>query len=153
MELDKIIYLSMACFTGFLVILIIILGNYGSNISKEPNFIMFFRWYIFLLVLNLINIMITFIFHYIMVDIPGVKGLKGFTGDKGLSGENNKCFCEPPTDKKVTDIKNLDINRDIKTRDVNNMENNRVGTLIYHDNDDNNNTPLSFDKEHKYAPS
>ena len=158
MRLDKAVYLGLACFTGFIAILGIILGNYGSNVSKEPNFLMFFKWYIFLFVFNILNIMVTLIFHYIMADIPGVKGLKGFQGDKGMSGENTKCFCgDQVREARRTLLETIDINRDVKTRDVfeikTSQDDQRVGTVIYHDNDDNNNTPLSLGEEHKYTPS
>ena len=93
-----------------------------------------------------------------MVDIPGVKGLKGFQGDKGMSGENTKCFCNNQVSgDREKSIKTIDISRDVKTRDVFDMktsqDNERVGTVIYHDNDDNNNTPLRLGEEHKYTPS
>ena len=73
MELDKIAYITLACLTGLIIILVIAFGTYGSNISKDPSFIMFFKWYIFLFVFNLFNILVTLIFHYIMADIPGEK--------------------------------------------------------------------------------
>ena len=47
MRLDKAAYLALAIFTAFIIILVIAFGTYGSNISKDPNFIMFFKWYIF----------------------------------------------------------------------------------------------------------
>ena len=146
MRLDKVAYLSLACFTGFIIILVIAFGTYGTNISKEPNFLMFFKWYIFLFVFNLLNIMVTLIFHYMMADIPGVQGLKGFVGDKGLSGENAKCFCNTFTSgtQEDTSVQSLDINNDIKTRDVSESsgDTERVGTVIYHDNDSNDQTPF-----------
>ena len=144
MELDKAAYLALASFTAFIIVLIIAFGTYGSNISKDPNFIMFFKWYIFLFVFNLLNIMVTLIFHYIMADIPGQQGLKGYMGDKGLPGENDKCFCtnideESPDN---TSVQTMDINDDIKTRDVTTVSpRTRVGTLIYHDDDNDDNTP------------
>ena len=149
MRLDKLAYLSLACFTGLIIVLVIAFGTYGSNISKDPNFLMFFKWYIFLFVFNLLNILVTLIFHYIMADIPGVQGLKGYIGDKGLSGENDKCFCRETDTSNVNraNIDNLDINADIKTRDVNNMDDARVGTVIYHDSDNNPNTPLMVGPE------
>ena len=153
MRLDKVAYLSLACFTCFIMILVIAFGTYGSNISKDPNFIMFFKWYIFLFVFNLLNIMVTLIFHYVLADIPGVQGLKGFIGDKGLPGENAKCFCNDQTsDENNESIQSLDINRDIQTREVTNMGRDRVGTLIYHDDDNEPNTPLIIGKE-QYAPA
>ena len=153
MRLDKAAYLALASFTGFIIILVIAFGTYGSNISKDPNFIMFFKWYIFLFVFNLLNIMVTLIFHYMMADIPGVQGLKGYLGDKGLPGENDKCFCNQHTVVNVEDsIQSMDINRDIQTREVTDIDRNRVGTLIYHD-DDNENTPLIVGREQYTAPA
>ena len=153
MRLDKLAYLSLACFTCLVIVLVIAFGSYGTNISKDPNFLMFFKWYIFLFIFNLINILITLIFHYVMADIPGVQGLKGYSGDKGLAGENDKCFCSSQSGGRIpnTDIDSLDINADIKTRDVNNLQDDRVGTVIYHDTDSNPNTPLVVGRED--APS
>lgn len=153
MRLDKLAYLSLACFTCLVIVLVIAFGSYGTNISKDPNFLMFFKWYIFLFIFNLINILITLIFHYVMADIPGVQGLKGYSGDKGLAGENSRCFCDDVNDADANnvDIDSLDINADIKTRDVNNLQDDRVGTVIYHDTDSNPNTPLVVGRED--APS
>lgn len=152
MRLDKAAYLALASFTAFIIVLIIAFGTYGSNISKDPNFIMFFKWYIFLFVFNLLNIMVTLIFHYIMADIPGQQGLKGFMGDKGLPGENDKCFCTNITEESPDDtsVQTMDINNDIKTRDVTTVDGSpptRVGTLIYHDDDNDDNTPLIVGQE------
>ena len=157
MRLDKVAYLSLACFTGFIIVLVIGFGTYGSNISKEPNFLMFFKWYIFLFVFNLLNIMVTLIFHYMMADVPGVQGLKGFVGDKGLSGANAKCFCDTnaPTNPNDTSVQSLDINSDIKTRDVSmelDSDPERVGTVIYHDNDNDPQTPLFVGREYSEPP-
>ena len=136
MRLDKLAYLGFSFFTGLVIIIVIVLGTYGTNISNDPNFLSFFKWYIFLLVVNLLNILITLVFHYLMADIPGVKGLKGYTGDKGLPGENEKCFCDDPSVDDVPD--EVDINNimtdDIRTRPVtDDSETTQVGTLIYHD--------------------
>jgi len=131
MELDKIAYITLACLTGLIIILVIAFGTYGSNISKDPSFIMFFKWYIFLFVFNLFNILVTLIFHYIMADIPGEKGLKGFTGDRGLPGESSKCFCQY-NDTITINAKDIDLNKNIHTRDVmgpNKID--RIGTIIY----------------------
>ena len=158
MRLDKIAYLALASFTGFIIVLVIAFGTYGTNISKDPNFLMFFKWYIFLFVFNLLNIMVTLIFHYMMADIPGTQGLKGFVGDKGLPGENAKCFCDThaPLNPNDTSVQSLDINKDIKTRGVSmNMsgtEPERVGTVIYHDTDDNPHTPLFLEREYTEPP-
>ena len=132
MELDKIAYITLACLTGLIIILVIAFGTYGSNISKDPSFIMFFKWYIFLFVFNLFNILVTLIFHYIMADIPGEKGLKGFTGDRGLPGESSKCFCVDGIKLSNQKIKDIDLNKNIHTRDVMGPNKiNRIGTVIY----------------------
>tara|TARA_Y100000389_G_C17232716_1_gene398989 strand:+ start:82 stop:348 length:267 start_codon:yes stop_codon:yes gene_type:complete len=88
-----------------------------------------------------------------MADIPGVQGLKGFMGDKGLPGENDKCFCDThePTNQRDS-IQSLDINRDIQTREITNMESERVGTVIYHDDDNEPNTQLIVGRE-QYSPA
>ena len=127
-------YLALGCFTSLLIILVIVFGTYGSNISKDPTFISFFKWYIFLFVFNLFNILVTLIFHYIMAEIPGVQGLKGYTGDKGLPGESGKCFCDTDKDGTPENIKSLDITDDIHTRDFIEQfaSGDRIGTMIYH---------------------
>ena len=143
MRIDKLAYLGFSFFTGLVIIIVIVLGTYGTNISNDPNFLSFFKWYIFLLVVNLLNILITLVFHYLMADIPGVKGLKGYTGDKGLPGENEKCFCDDqePGDVEV-DINNI-MTDDIRTRPVTDASRTtQVGTLIYHDNNPNEDETL-----------
>ena len=133
MRLDKLAYLGLSFFTSLIIIIVVVMGTYGSNISTDPNFLSFFKWYIFLLVVNLLNILITLIFHYLMADIPGVQGLKGFTGDKGLSGDNHKCFCENSEESASDYSINDNITSDIRTRPVHDEDDNQVGTLIYHD--------------------
>ena len=136
MRLDKLAYLGLSIFTLVIIVIVVVLGNYGMNISSDRNFLAFFKWYIFLFVFNLLNIFVTLVFHYIMADVPGVQGLKGFTGDKGLPGENEKCFCSRIDNTGPGDtISSIDLTSDIKTRIVTDLQNQRVGTLIYHDND------------------
>lgn len=143
-------YLALGCFTSLLIILVIVFGTYGSNISKDPTFISFFKWYIFLFVFNLFNILVTLIFHYIMAEIPGVQGLKGYTGDKGLPGESDKCFCDTDKDGTPENIKSLDITDDIHTRDFIEQfaSGDRIGTMIYHGGTD---TSLTADYRQKVA--
>ena len=50
-------------------------------------------------------------------------------------------------------IQSMDINRDIQTRRVTDVDRNRCGTLIYHDDDDNENTPLIVGREQYTTPS
>ena len=134
MRLDKLAYLGLSIFTLVIIVIVVVLGNYGMNISSDKNFLAFFKWYIFLFVFNLLNIFVTLVFHYIMADVPGVPGLKGFTGDKGLPGENEKCFCsESKENASDVTISSIDLTSDIKTRIVTNLQEKPVGTLIYHD--------------------
>ena len=143
MRLDKLAYLGLAFFVFVVIITLIVLGTYGSNIIKDTNFLMFLQWYIFLFVFNLVNIFITLILHYKMADLPGVRGLKGYTGEKGKSGENEKCFCDKDYSFSILDnfvgkINSLDLDlKGIKTRDVLNEEEERIGSTLYHgDNDE-----------------
>ena len=46
MRLDKLAYLGLSVFTLVIIIIVIVLGNYGTNISSDRNFIAFFKWYI-----------------------------------------------------------------------------------------------------------
>ena len=134
MRLDKLAYLGLSFFTGLIIIVAVVLGTYGANISNDPNFLSFFKWYIFLLVANLLNILVTLIFNYLMADIPGVQGLKGFSGDKGISGDNSKCFCENQVGRATNYSINNSITSDIRTRPVtDDSGTTQVGTLIYHD--------------------
>ena len=68
--------------------------GYGSNISKDPNFILFFSWFTTLLLLNLFNILVNLIYYYFKRDIVGPRGLKGEQGDRGKEGQDAKCFCD-----------------------------------------------------------
>jgi hypothetical protein len=151
MRLDKLAYLGLSVFTLVVIVIVVVLGNYGMNISSDRNFLAFFKWYIFLFVFNLLNIFVTLVFHYIMADVPGVQGLKGFTGDKGLPGENEKCFCSDQTNNTGPEdtISSIDLTSDIKTREVTNLEEKRVGTLIYHDSSTNEQIP---DQEQPQMP-
>tara|TARA_B100000674_G_C37826174_1_gene908212 strand:- start:70 stop:525 length:456 start_codon:yes stop_codon:yes gene_type:complete len=137
MRLDKLAYLGLSVFTLVVIIIVIVLGNYGVNISSDRNFLAFFKWYIFLFVFNLLNIFVTLVFHYIMADVQGVQGLKGFTGDKGLPGEAAKCFCDDDrmSGGPDTTMADIDLTSDIKTRMVTDLEDQPVGTLIYHDSE------------------
>ena len=148
MRLDKLAYLGLSIFTLVIIVIVVVLGNYGMNISSDRNFLAFFKWYIFLFVFNLLNIFVTLVFHYIMADVQGVQGLKGFTGDKGLAGENSKCFCDN-TDVTADDttMADIDLTSDIKTREVTDLEDNRVGTLIYHDSEPPATEPLNVGME------
>ena len=148
MRLDKLAYLGLSVFTLVIIIIVIVLGNYGTNISSDRNFIAFFKWYIFLLVFNMLNIFVTLVFHYIMADVQGVQGLKGYTGDKGLPGENAKCFCDMRDEgSEISSIAGIDLTSDIKTREVTDLEDNRVGTLIYHDSEPPATEPLNVGME------
>ena len=93
MKLDKTMFLILAIITLFFIIGVGILTRYGSNISDDPSFKLFFNWYIALVLVNLLNILTTVLFHYFMTDLPGERGNKGKVGEKGLQGDDDRCFC------------------------------------------------------------
>lgn len=101
MKLDKTMFLVLAMITLFFVFLVGILARFGSKISTDPSFNMFFSWYVGLFMINLLNILGTLLFHFFLTDLPGERGLKGKQGEKGLEGEHDKCFCD--------DAENLEI--------------------------------------------
>ena len=94
MKLDKTMFLVLAMITLFFVFLVGILARFGSKISTDPSFNMFFSWYVGLFMINLLNILGTLLFHFFLTDLPGERGLKGKPGEKGLEGEHDKCFCD-----------------------------------------------------------
>lgn len=91
--MDKTMFLILAILNLFFIVLICILARYGSKISEDPSFNLFFSWYIGLVIINLLNILTTLLFHYFVTDKPGTKGFKGKPGEKGLAGVDAKCFC------------------------------------------------------------
>jgi len=93
MKLDKTMFLILAIITLFFIVGVGILTRYGSNISDDPSFKLFFNWYIALVLVNLLNILTTVLFHYFMTDLPGERGNKGKVGEKGLQGDDDRCFC------------------------------------------------------------
>tara|TARA_B110001469_G_C9648947_1_gene330173 strand:+ start:1619 stop:2050 length:432 start_codon:yes stop_codon:yes gene_type:complete len=93
MKLDKTMFLILAIITLFFIVGVGILTRYGSNISDDPSFKLFFNWYIALVLINLLNILTTVLFHYFMTDLPGERGNKGKVGEKGLQGDDDMCFC------------------------------------------------------------
>ena len=76
-----------------LIIGVVFMGGYGKSISNDPNFVVFFSWFIGLLLLNLFNILVNLIYYYFKRDLVGPKGLKGEQGDRGKEGNDAKCFC------------------------------------------------------------
>ena len=94
MKLDKTMFLVLAMITLFFIVLVGILARFGSKISTDPSFNMFFSWYVGLFMINLLNILGTLLFHFFLTDLPGERGLKGKPGEKGLEGEHDKCFCD-----------------------------------------------------------
>ena len=94
MKLDKTMFLVLAMITLFFIVLVGILARFGSKISTDTSFNMFFSWYVGLFMINLLNILGTLLFHFFLTDLPGERGLKGKPGEKGLEGEHDKCFCD-----------------------------------------------------------
>lgn len=110
MKLDKAMFLVLALITILVIVTVGFLGRYGSKISDDPTFKLFYNWYIALVLINLLNILSTLIFHYFMIDIPGMRGEKGKVGEKGRQGDDDTCFCEE-TDTTQNDISLNDTNK------------------------------------------
>ena len=94
MNLDKMMHIVYSIIVLILIIGVVFMTGYGSNISKDPNFILFFSWFTGLLLLNLFNILVNLIYYYFKRDIVGPRGLKGEQGDRGKEGQDAKCFCD-----------------------------------------------------------
>jgi hypothetical protein len=109
MKLDKTMFLVLAMITLFFVFLVGILARFGSKISTDPSFNMFFSWYVGLFMINLLNILGTLLFHFFLTDLPGERGLKGKPGEKGLEGEHDKCFCDDAENLEMTPSISSDI--------------------------------------------
>ena len=62
MKLDKTMFLVLAMITLFFIVLVGILARFGSKISTDPSFNMFFSWYVGLFMINLLNILGTLLF-------------------------------------------------------------------------------------------
>ena len=93
MNLDKMMHIVYSIIVLILIIGVVFMTGYGSTISKDPNFIIFFSWFTGLLLLNLFNILVNLIYYYFKRDIVGPRGLKGEQGDRGKEGQDAKCFC------------------------------------------------------------
>ena len=93
MNIDKMMMIVYSIIVIILIIGVAFMGGYGSTISKDPNFVVFFSWFIGLLLLNLFNILVNLIYYYFKRDLVGPKGLKGEQGDRGKEGNDKKCFC------------------------------------------------------------
>lgn len=98
MNYDKVSYLFWCIIVLFLIFGVSIFSKYGKNIINDATFRMFFSWYVGLFIVNLFNILLNLIYHYFMKDLQGPRGLKGEVGDKGLSGQDEKCGCDIPND-------------------------------------------------------
>ena len=94
MNIDKMMHIVYSIIVSILIIGVVFMTGYGSTISKDPNFILFFSWFTGLLLLNLFNILVNLIYYYFKRDIVGPRGLKGEQGDRGKEGVDRKCFCD-----------------------------------------------------------
>ena len=130
MKLDKTMFLILSMITIFFIIMVGILARYGSQISDDKSFNLFFNWYIALVIINLLNILVTLLFNYFMTDLPGEKGSKGKTGEKGLPGVDDRCFCRGTKASKTNQI-TLDDTQTIHTHKIDNTEEDISGSIIH----------------------
>lgn len=93
MNYDKASYLFWCIIVLMLILGTSVLSNYGKSFLNDPNFKMFFSWYVALVLLNLFTILVNLIYHYFMKDLVGPRGLKGEIGDRGPPGKDDKCGC------------------------------------------------------------
>ena len=88
MNYDRVMYIFYSIIVLILIFICSIFTNYGYKIINEDTFKTYFSWFIGLVLLNLFNMLIIFIFYFFKTDIIGEKGLKGEPGDKGLPGKD-----------------------------------------------------------------
>ena len=144
MKLDKALLLIFAMVTIFFIVIVGILSRYGAKISDDPTFSTFFNWYIALVLVNLLNILVTLLFHYFMTDLPGERGEKGKVGPKGLPGDDARCFCD--TQESNLEPITLDETRTIHSHKV---DTDYGGSIIHsHISPGYTNTDLSFSHNH-----
>ena len=98
MNYDKASYLFWCIIVLMLILGTSVLSNYGKSFLNDPNFKMFFSWYVALVLLNLFTILVNLIYHYFMKDLVGPRGLKGEIGDRGPPGKDDKCGCSAVRD-------------------------------------------------------
>ena len=89
MNYDKVMYIFYSIIILILILCISIFSNYGYNIIEEPTFKVYFSWFIGLVILNLFNMLIIFIFYFFKTDIIGERGLKGEPGIRGPPGKDD----------------------------------------------------------------
>jgi len=135
--LKKLTYLSLAFGLTILFIFVCILSQFGTRINSSETFQGFFDWYIALLLMNIFNMIITFIFLYFKSELVGQKGLKGKLGDKGEPGSSEKCFCKDESsnigDAVGSEIDQINVTDDTHTHQITDGEN--TGTMIHrHEN-------------------
>ena len=90
MNYDKVMYIFYSIIVLILILCIAIFSKYGNNIINEPTFKTYFSWFIGILLFNLFNMLIIFIFFYFKTDVIGDRGLKGEVGLRGEPGKNDK---------------------------------------------------------------
>lgn len=135
--LKKLTYLSLAFGLTILFIFVCILSQFGTRINSSETFQGFFDWYIALLLMNIFNMIVTFIFLYFKSELVGQKGLKGKLGDKGEPGSSEKCFCKDESsnigDAVGSEIDQINVTDDTHTHQITDGEN--TGTMIHrHEN-------------------
>ena len=146
MKLDKALLLIFAMVTIFFIVIVGILSRYGAKISDDPTFSTFFNWYIALVLVNLLNILVTLLFHYFMTDLPGERGEKGKVGPKGLPGEDARCFCD--TDTLKTNLEPITLD-ETKTIHSHHIDKDLGGSVIHsHIETDDMDTELKIPHNH-----
>lgn len=88
MNYDRIMYIFYSVIVLILIFCISIFSNYGTKIINEPMFANYFKWFIGILILNLFNMLIIFIFYYFKTNVIGERGLKGEIGLRGEPGDD-----------------------------------------------------------------
>ena len=88
MNYDRVMYIFYSTIILILILCITIFSNYGYGIIEEETFKMYFSWFIGLILINLFNMLIIFIFYFFKLNVIGERGLKGEQGIRGPPGKD-----------------------------------------------------------------
>lgn len=88
MNYDRVMYIFYSIIILILIFCITIFSNYGYGIIEEETFKMYFSWFIGLILINLFNMLIIFIFYFFKSNVIGDRGLKGEQGIRGPPGKD-----------------------------------------------------------------
>ena len=88
MNSDRVMYILYSIIVLILIFCSSIFGNYSLTITENPTLKLYISWFVSLVILNLFNMLIIFIYFFFKKGIIGKKGLKGEQGDMGEPGKD-----------------------------------------------------------------